>query len=305
MTASGAGLASVEGWKPMAYLEEKKFPAPQKLIILSAAPGGTVAKEQNPYLPITPREIVENHVAAYKAGAAMAHVHVRDEKGIPVSNPELFKRVILEIKDKCPDVIVDCNLSRPYGDDRVEARLEPIFKLGLPFEIGTISAGTFNTTGQAIYVNRVEYLKAAVKYMQERKVIPAITVYNVKQIEDMKVWAIQSGLVKRPYMNLSLGLYGDPARRDILQTWLRYLPEDCNWIAETAGRNWLPVTVEAILNGGHARAGMEDSIYMYPHRDDLIKSSAEAVTKVRTISEALGREIATPKEARKILGLEK
>jgi 3-keto-5-aminohexanoate cleavage enzyme len=65
------------------------------------------------------------------------------------------------------------------------------------------------------------------------------------------------------------------------------------------------VTVEAIMSGGHARAGMEDSIYMYPHSDELIKSPADAVIKVRTISEALGREIATPKEARKILGLEK
>jgi 3-keto-5-aminohexanoate cleavage enzyme len=106
-------------------------------------------------------------------------------------------------------------------------------------------------------------------------------------------------------LNLSLGLHGDPSRRDILQTWLRYLPEKCDWLAETAGRNWLPVTVEAIMNGGHARAGMEDSVFMYPHRDDLIKSSAEAVSKVRKISEELGREIATPKEAREIMGLER
>jgi 3-keto-5-aminohexanoate cleavage enzyme len=63
--------------------------------------------------------------------------------------------------------------------------------------------------------------------------------------------------------------------------------------------------MEAILNGGHVRAGMEDSVFMYPHRDDLIKSSAEAVSKVRKISEELGREIATPKEAREILGLGK
>ena len=61
--------------------------------------------------------------------------------------------------------------------------------------------------------------------------------------------------------------------------------------------------MEAILSGGHVRAGMEDSIYMYPHQDDLIKSSAEVVTKIRTIAEELGREIATPKEARKILKL--
>ena len=304
MTQNVKGKPNLENWQPLNWFEEKPFPKPQKLIILSAAPGATISKEQNPYLPITPREIVDNHVAAYKAGAAIVHIHVRDERGYPIPDQELFKRIILEIKDKCPDVIADCSFSRPHAEDTVEARLEPLFKLGLPFEIGTISAGTLNT-GHDVYVNRQDYLKAAVKYMQERKVRPAITVYNVKQIEDMKKWAIQTGLVKKPFLSLSLGLYGDPARRDILDTWLRYLPEECDWIAETAGRNWLPMAVEAILNGGHARAGMEDGIYMYPHSDDLIKSSSEVVTKVRIISEQLGREIATPKEAREILGLGK
>ena len=294
-----------EGWSPLRFLDEERFPAPQKLIILSAAPGGTIAKEQNPFLPMTPKDIVENHVGAYKAGACMVHVHVRDEKGHPKRDFELFKRVILEIKDKCPDIIIDCCFSYPHLEDTVEARLEPLCNLGLPIEVGTISGGTFNTIGRDIYINREDYLKGAAKYLLERKIRPAITMYNVKQIEEMKGWAIKSGIVKRPFLNLSVGLFGEPARRDILQTWLRYVPAECDWIAETAGRNWLPTTVEAILQGGHARAGMEDSVYMYPHKDDYIKTSAEVVTKVRRISEELGREIATPKEAREILGLGK
>lgn len=296
--------SKTEGWQPLNWFEEEKFPAPQKLIILFAAPGGTIAKEQNPYLPVTHKEIVKNHVEAYKAGASMVHVHVRDKKGLPTHDPELYKRVILEIKEKCPDVIIDCCFAYPTSEDNVAARLEPICKLDLPIEIGTISGGTMNMLGQTIYINRENYLKAAVKYLQERKIRPAITLYNVKQIEDMKKWAIKSGIVKRPYLNLSLGLIGDPARRDVFQTWFRYLPKECDWILETAGRNWLPTLVEGILNGGgHIRAGMEDSIYMYPHKDDLIKGAAEVVNKVRRIAEELGREIATPNEARKILRL--
>lgn len=295
----------VEGWQPLNWFEEERFPAPQKLIILNAVPGAMVAKEQNPHLPITPEEIVKSHVEAYKAGASMVHVHVRDEKGIPIAAPELYKRVILEIKGRCPDVIIDCCFAFPFNDDSVEARLEPICKMGLPIETGTISGGTLNISGRNIYINREDYLKAAVKYLQENKVKPTITLYNVKQIEDMKRWAVKSGIVKRPYLNLSLGLFGDPARRDVLQTWLKYLPQECDWIAETAGRNWLPTTVEAILSGGHTRVGMEDGIYMYPHKDDLLKSCAEVVTKIKRIAEELGREIATPKDARKILGLGK
>ncbi|MFC1916063.1 3-keto-5-aminohexanoate cleavage protein, partial [Chloroflexota bacterium] len=103
MTSQGIEGVKPESWKPLRWLEEKRFPAPQKLIILAAAPGGTIAKEQNPYLPVTPEDIIKNHIEAYKAGAAMVHIHVRDKKGLPVNDLELFKRVILEIKDKCPE----------------------------------------------------------------------------------------------------------------------------------------------------------------------------------------------------------
>ena len=292
-------------WQPLNWYEEERFPSPQKMIILNAVPGAMIAKEQNPNLPVTPEDIIKNHVDAYKAGASMAHVHVRDKNGIPTADPELYKRVILEIKNRCPDIIIDCCFAFPFTEDKVEIRLEPICKMGLPIETGTISGATLNIIGQNIYINREDFLRAAAKYLQEHKIRPTITMYNVKSIEDMKRWAVRSGIVKRPFLNLSLGLFGDPARRNVLQTWLRYLPEECDWIAETAGRNWLPVTVEAILCGGHVRAGMEDSIYLYPHKDDLIRSSAEVVTKIRRIAEELGREIATPKEARQILGLGK
>lgn len=291
-------------WQPLRWQEEERFPAPQKLIILSAGPGAMISREQNPYLPITPEEIIKNHVDACRAGASIVHVHVRDKRGYPVADLELFKRVILEIKDQCPDIIIDFGFSQPLAQDTVGARLEPISNLGLPIDIGTISGGSVNVIGQDIYINRENYLESAVKYLQEKKIKPAIGVYNVKHIEDVKRWAVKSGLIKRPFFDVNLGLFGDPARSDILQTWLRYLPEECDWLGDPAGRNWLPITVETILKGGHVRAGMENGIYMYPHRDDLIKSSAEAVNKVRNISEELGREIATPKEAREILGLE-
>ena len=303
MKQKGAKASKEGGWQPLDFLEEERWPTPEKLIILAAAPGATIAKEQNPHLPISPEEIVKSHVEAYKAGASMVHVHVRDEKGIPSADCELYKRVILEIKNKCPEIIIDCCFAFPFTEDSIEARLDPICKMGLPIETGTISAATLNVIGEIIYVNREDYLKDAVTYLQNHGIRPTITLYNVKSLYDMKRWAIKSGLVKRPFLNLSLGLFGDPARCDVFQTWLRHLPEECDWIAETAGRNWLPVTVEAILSGGHVRAGMEDSIYMYPHKNDLIKSSAEVVTKVRRIAEELGREIATPKEARKILKL--
>jgi 3-keto-5-aminohexanoate cleavage enzyme len=304
MSEQKARLDTGKTWQPLRFQDEKKFPPLQKLVILSAAPGGMISKQQNPNLPTTPQEIIRNHIKAYKAGASMVHIHVRDKDRLPTDSPELYKRIILELKNKVPDIIIDCCFAYPFADDNVEARMDPLCNLNLPIETGVISGGTLNVIGGSIYVNREEYLKKAAKYLQEHGIRPCITLYNVKQIVDMKRWAMDSGIVKKPFLNLSLGLFGDPARRDILQTWLRYVPEECDWILETAGRNWLPTTVEGILTGrGHVRAGMEDGLYMYAHKDDLIKSSAETVIKVRRIAEELGREIATPKEARQILGL--
>ena len=171
MTQAKEGKSTVKGWQPLRHDEEKAFPVPQKVIILNAAPGGTISKKQNPYLPITPEEIVQNHVDAYKEGASMVHVHVRDEKGNPSTDPELYKRVILEIKEKCPDIVIDCCFSRPHDQDNVKARLEPLCNLGIPIEIGTISGGTFNTIGEGIYINREDYLQSAAKFLQERKII--------------------------------------------------------------------------------------------------------------------------------------
>lgn len=294
-----------KAWQPLNWYDEERFPAQEKMAILHAAPGAMISKEQNPHLPITPEEIVKGHVEAIKAGASMVHVHVRDKNGIPTGDPELYKRVILEIKDKCPDVIIDCCFAHPFDVDTVEARLYPLLNMELPIETGTISAATLNVIGSKVYINREDFLKEAVRYLQDSKIKPVITMYNVKSIEEMKRWAIKSGIVKRPFLNLSLGLMGDPACRDVFQTWLRHLPGECDWIAETARRNWLPVTVEAILEGGHVRAGMEDSVYMYPHKDELITNGAEVVRKVRTIAEEVGREIATPDEARQMLKIGK
>lgn len=156
-------------WQPLNWYDEEKFPSPPKMIILNAVPGATIAKEQNPNLPVTPQEIINSHIEAYKAGASMVHVHVRDERGIPTGDPELYKRVIMEIKDKCPDVIIDCCFAFPMSEDTIEARLIPLCEMGLPIETGTISATTLNIMGRNIYVNREDYLKEAVKYLKKKR----------------------------------------------------------------------------------------------------------------------------------------
>jgi len=292
-----------KAWQPLPFEEEERFSEPEKLIILAAGPGGMISKKQNPNLPCSVEEIAKYHIEAYNAGASIVHIHTRDEDCLPSSDPALYRKIVGLIKSECPDVIIDFCFAHPLEEDTVEARIKPLCEMGLPVEIGTMSAGSMNISGTVVYINREAYIKASVKYLVEKGIKPAITIYNLKQMADVEKCIVKPGLVDKPFFNLSLGLFGEPARRENLRSFVQNLPPNANWVCESAGRNWLPVAVEAIMLGGHVRAGMEDGIYMYPHRDDLIKSSAEAVGKIVKIAKELGREIAKPQEARKILGL--
>jgi 3-keto-5-aminohexanoate cleavage enzyme len=293
-------------WSPLDWEGEERFPEPRKLIIVAAAPGGMVSKEQNPHLPCTPEEIARYHIEAYRAGAQIVHIHARGERCIPSSKVETYREIISRVKDECPDVIIDACLAHPLEEDTVEARLKPLCEAGLPIDIATYSVGSHNVAykqGSTVYINRGEYTLQALNYLLGKGIKPLLVVYNHKTLEWVKRNIVKPKLVDRVFLNLSLGLFGEPADIDILRGLVRALPPDCDWVLESAGRNWLPLAVEALLLGGNVRAGMEDGIYMYPHRDDLIKSSAEAVGKIVRIAKELGREVATPKEARRMLGL--
>lgn len=284
--------------------EEPKEPPPKKLIILTAAPGNSISKAHNPNIPCTPEEIARHAAEAYKAGASMYHVHVRDENCVPTRDLKVYAKVVRAIKERCPDMIIDLCMALPMVDDRVEARLKPLCELGLPIEIGTFSMGSMNVGRGLVYISREEYLREAAKYLQSKGIKPCMTVYNRRMIDDVKDWIINSGTLKqRPYFNMSIGNQSEPARFGVLRSMVECLPPNSDWICESMGRKWLQPAVEAILLGGHVRAGMEDGIYMYPHKDDLIKSCAEAVGKIVRIAGELGREVATPDEAREILGL--
>jgi 3-keto-5-aminohexanoate cleavage enzyme len=144
-----------------------------------------ISKKQNPNLPTTPREIIKDHIEAYKAGAAMVHIHVRDENALSTDSPDLYKCIILELKGKCPDIIIDCCFAYPFADDKVEVCLDPLCKLGLPIETGVISGGTLNVIGGNIYVTREGYLKKAVKYLQVHNIRRVITLYIDRGYEAM------------------------------------------------------------------------------------------------------------------------
>ncbi len=267
-----------------------------KLIITAAICGAEVTKENNPSVPYTVEEIGREAEAAYKAGASIIHLHVREDDGTPTQSKERFKACIDEIKKRCPDVIIQPSTGGAVGMTD-EERLQPV---ELNPEMATLDCGTLNFGGDEIFVNTENTIKNFAKIMNEKNVKPEIEVFD-KGMVDLAIRYHKQGFIKAPmHFDFVLGVQMDATVRDLAYL-VHSLPEGSTWTVAGVGRHEIPMAVAAIIMGGHARVGFEDNVYL--SKGVLAKSNAELVEKVARISREIGREVATPDEARKILGL--
>ncbi|WP_416198754.1 MAG: 3-keto-5-aminohexanoate cleavage enzyme [Sporanaerobacter sp.] len=268
----------------------------EKLIITAAICGAEVTKENNPSVPYTVEEIGREAEAAYKAGASIIHLHVREDDGTPTQSKERFKACIDEIKKRCPDVIIQPSTGGAVGMTD-EERLQPV---ELNPEMATLDCGTLNFGGDEIFVNTENTIKNFAKIMNEKNVKPEIEVFD-KGMVDLAIRYHKQGFIKAPmHFDFVLGVQMDATVRDLAYL-VHSLPEGSTWTVAGVGRHEIPMAVAAIIMGGHARVGFEDNVYL--SKGVLAKSNAELVEKVARISREIGREVATPDEARKILGL--
>ena len=240
----------------------------EKLIITACICGAEVTKEQNPNVPYTVEEIVREAKSAYDAGAAIIHLHVREDDGTPTQSADRFKECIDAIRKELPDVIIQPSTGGAVGMSN-EERLAPI---DLNPEMATLDCGTCNFGGDEIFVNTENMIVDFAKKMNEHNVKPEIEVFD-KGMVDMAIRLHKKGFIKAPmHFDFVMGVNGG-----------------------------IPMVTMAILMGGHARVGFEDNIYL--SKGVMAKSNGELVEKVVRLAKELGREIATPDEARKILGL--
>ncbi len=270
----------------------------EKLIITAAICGAEVTKENNPAVPYTVEEIAEQAYGAYKAGAAIIHLHVREDDGTPTQSAERFKACMDAIYAKCPDVIIQPSTGGAVGMSNDE-RLAPIT---LNPEMATLDCGTCNFGGDDIFVNTENTIKEFGEKMIARNIKPEVEVFD-KGMIDMAIRLSKKGYIKKPMhfnfvMGVNGGISGEP--RD-LTFMAGSIPEGSTFTVSGVGRYEFPMVTMAILLGGHARVGFEDNVYL--SKGVLAKSNAELVEKVVRIAKELGREIATPAEAREILGL--
>lgn len=270
----------------------------EKLIITAAICGAEVTKDHNPNVPYTVEEIREEARKAYEAGASIIHLHVREDDGTPTQSKERYQVCMEAIRQVCPDVIIQPSTGGAVGMTADE-RLEP---LELHPEMATLDCGTLNFGGDEIFVNTENMIKEFGKRMIERGIKPECEVFD-KSMIDMALRLSKKRFIKEPLhfnlvMGVNGGISGEP--RDLLYL-TESLPKNATYTVSGIGRHQLSLNTMAILLGGHVRVGFEDNIYL--RKGELAESSADFVKRIVDLSVILGREIATPKDARRILGL--
>lgn len=271
----------------------------EKLIITAAICGAEVTKKHNPNVPYTVEEIAREAESAYNAGASIIHLHVRYDDGTPTQDKERFRECIDAIKAKCPDVIIQPSTGGAVGMSN-EERLQPIY---LYPEMATLDCGTLNFGGDDIFVNTENTIIEFALKMNELSIKPELEVFD-KGMIDMALRLNKKGYIKSPmHFDFVLGVNGGISgeMRDFLFM-KESIPKESTFTAAGIGRYEFPVAAMAILEGGHVRVGFEDNIYL--SKGVLARSNGELVEKVVKIAKEFGRDIASPDEARKILGIE-
>lgn len=270
----------------------------EKLIITAAISGAEVLKEHNPAVPYTLEECVREAKSAYEAGASIIHLHVRDDDGTPTQDKNRFKVIMEAIKKECPEAIIQPSTGGAVGmtDDE---RLQPT---ELCPEMATLDCGTCNFGGDDVFTNTENTIKYFGEKMIERNIKPECEVFDKSMVE-MALRLAKKGFIKHPIhfdfvMGVNGGIGGD--LRDFI--FMRgSIPADATYTVAGIGRYEFPLAAAAIIDGGHVRVGFEDNVFL--SKGVLAQSNGELVAKVVRIANELGREIATPAEARKILGL--
>ena len=268
------------------------------LVITVAPVGGELTREQQPNLPLGPEEIAEEVARCREAGASMVHLHVRDADGHPSQGRDDFARAIDEIKRAAPDVIVQTSTGGSVGMTE-EERAQP---LDLKPEMATLTTGTVNF-GDEVFENPFPLVERFFLRMREVGVQPEFEVFDTGMVETARRLVVEHDPERRHlHFDLVLGVPGGMAGSpQAVVHMASILPAGATWTATGIGRSHLPVTLAALALGGNVRTGFEDTIYY--QRGRLATSNAELIARVGRLANEVGREIATPDQAREIIGI--
>jgi len=269
----------------------------EKLIITVALTGNVPTKEINPNLPVTADEVAADVRRCADAGAALFHVHARDDRQQPTLDTAAFKARARKIKAAAPEVIIQLSTGGRAGRDW-EARANPVRLLP---EMASFTTGSSNLPGM-IYENSPQFIQFLAKVFQETGVKPEIEVFETGMINNA-LFLVKKGFIKTPlHFQFVLGAPGAmPGSVKNLLFLSESIPADATWTAAGIARAEIPLAAAAIVMGGHVRVGLEDNLYL---PDGTAASNPLLVEKIVALAREVGRDIAGPDAARTILSLD-
>ena len=287
-----------------------------KVIITCAVTGSITRPDQHPDLPITPEQIADAAIGAANAGAAVTHIHVRDPgTGAPSMELELYREVVERIRSSGVDLILNLTTGPggrfvPSEDDpRVAAPASTLTTpdrrishvVALEPEICSLDLNTM-WFGSGVVMNTPATVTAMAETAKATGVKPEIEVFDSGDIQLANRLLDQGVLERPPFFQIVLGAgNGFASTPETLMYAKSLLPPDAVWAAMGIGAMEFPIVAQALLLGGHVRVGLEDNLYM--SRGVLAPSNAALVERAVRIVEDLGKSVASPTEARAILGL--
>jgi 3-keto-5-aminohexanoate cleavage enzyme len=267
------------------------------VIVTAAVVGAEVTRAQSPAVPYTPAEIAAAAVAAWRAGAAVVHLHARWPDGRPSQEAAHFREIVDRIRDAGSDVVVQCSTGGAVGMP-VEERLGSLVDGA---EMGTLNLGTMNFGDEVFQNARPDIVRIAAR-LRERGLVAECEVYDAGMLDTLR-WLLEKGHLAGPYqVQFVLGVPGGMAASERnLRFLLEGLPERVHWSVAGVGRHQLPMAELALALGGHVRVGLEDNLYV--SKGVLARGSDELVERAAALAAAAGRPLATPAEARAALGI--
>lgn len=269
------------------------------VVIAVAITGSQPTKAQNPAVPISPGEQIESTHAAFEAGAALVHIHVRDDDGLPSSDARRFAEVQAGIRRHCPGMIVQ--FSTGGRGRRPEERAGALAHRP---DMASLATGSVNFA-TTIYENPPALVEELAKTMLELGIKPEVEVFDLAMLYNARALVERGLLHPPPHVQFVMGIPNAlPARErtlDFLVEELNEMLPGATWTAAGVGRHQLEANHWALARGGHLRTGLEDNIYF--ERGRLAASNAELVERAADLAGRYGRHPATPAEARRLLGL--
>jgi uncharacterized protein (DUF849 family) len=288
----------------------------RKVMIACAVTGSADTPGRNPAVPVTPAQIAASAIDAAKAGAAIVHIHVRDPQTTrPSMDGALYREVVERIRASGTDVLINLTTGPgarfiPGVDDPLKPA--PGSTLSLPAErvrhvvelapeICSLDMGSMNMGGQ-VFINTPAHLEAMAVAIRDAGITPELEVFEAGHLM-LARRLIETGHVKPPGLfQICLGIsWGQPATSEAVAYMRGLLPPDCVWFAFGISLYQFPMAAQTVLLGGHVRVGLEDNLYL--EKGKLTPSNAALVVKAAKIIEILGDHVATPAQARQMLGL--